>query len=80
MENKETTQIEYNVICSYGNRHELINWGFNCDCYQKYWFLSMDLMIWARDNWKSMYMADLTEDDKRNCWRDLKAKWLVFNS
>lgn len=68
---------KYMVICEYWNKHPLINWWIQCDCYQKYWFFSIDLKQWAKDNNKSMYMQDLTEDDKRECWKSLKAKWVI---
>ena len=67
----------YNIICEYWNKHQLINWWYNCDCYQKYWFFAIDLKQWAKDNKKSMYMQDLTEDDKRACWKTLKEKLII---
>lgn len=67
----------YKVICWYWNKHDLINGRMDCDCYTKYWFLSIDLRSWAKDNKKSIYIQDLTEDDKRECWKSLKAKWVI---
>ena len=63
----------YKVFCEYWNKHDLINWWFACDCFQKYWFYAIDLKIWAKNNNKPMYMQDLSEDDKRECWKFLKA-------
>ena len=67
------------VICWYWNRHPLFNWWMICDCFKKYWFLSVDLKTWARDNNKSSYMQDLTEDDKRACWAFLNNKIINKN-
>lgn len=77
MENKETTETEYKVICWYWNKHDLKYWKYKCDCKNKYWFSEIDLKIRAWKNNKSMYMQDLTENDKRLCWKALKEKWVI---
>ena len=76
---KQVSNSKYKVICDYWNRHDLINWEFNCDCFQKYWFSSIDLKTWAKNNNKSLYMQDLTEDDKRACWAFLNNKIINKN-
>lgn len=67
----------YKVICDYWNKHDLINWWYNCDCFQKYWFYAIDLKQWAKDNKKSMYIQDLSIEDKRQCYIDLKKQWKI---
>lgn len=74
MENEKTIEVWYNVICWYWNKHPMKYWKFECNCREKYWFSEMDLKIWAHKNNKSIYMQDLTEDDKRQCYLHYKNK------
>ena len=66
MENKEVEIVNYNVICYYWCRHPLINWKFECNCKEKYWFDAIDLKIYARDVLNKMYMQEITEQEKRD--------------
>lgn len=69
---KKISASNYKVICYYWNKHNIINWKFHCDCEIKYWFSAIDFKIWANENWKSIYMQDLTEEDRIKCWLNLK--------
>jgi hypothetical protein len=75
MENNET--YKYNVICEYWNRHPLINWKFTCNCKDKYKFEAIDLKVYMRDVLGKIYIQDITEEQKRDCYLDLKQKWLI---
>ena len=75
MENNET--YEYNVICDYWNRHPLINWQYVCNCKDKYKFEAIDLKIYMRDVLDKIYIQDVTEEQKRDCYLDLKKKWVI---
>lgn len=76
-EKRIDTNSNYNVVCDYWNRHTMINWEFKCDCQKKYWFTSTDLKLWAQNNNKTIYMQNLTEEDKRECRKYLKSKSII---
>lgn len=67
----------YKVICDYWNKHDLINWWYSCDCYQKYWFFAIDFKIYMRDKYWIMYMQDTTEGHKREFYKHLKSNWKI---
>jgi len=62
---KEYSNAKYKVICDYWNKHDLINWQYNCDCKEKYWFSALDFKIYMRDKYWIIYMQDTTDDHKR---------------
>jgi len=74
---KKEVQANYNVICEYWNSHPLRFWKFNCECKEKYWFEAIDLKIYARDVLNKMYMQDITEQERRNCYLDLKKNNII---
>lgn len=67
----------YVVICDYWNRHSLINWKFDCDCEDKYKFTSIWLQDFAYKKYWKMYPQDITEDMKREYYKELKSQWKI---
>ena len=56
---------EYNVICDFGVRHELINWEYNCNCESQFWYTGMEFKEYMLEKHSKIYSSDFNSGHRR---------------
>lgn len=55
----------YKVICDYWNKHDLINWKYNCDCKNNYWYYWFELKMYVWKKYWIIYPQDITPEMRK---------------
>ena len=76
---RESLKSNYNAICEYWNRHPLINWKINCDCYQNYWYYWFELKIYVCQKYWIIYPQDITPEHRKEFYLHKKQQETIKN-
>ena len=70
---RKFSNVGYNVVCDYWERHSVFEWEYECSCQKKMWLYFTDSITAINTLWHNVnYPQDITKEMRQKLYKEIR--------